>query len=67
MYSDDEGILVDNVLKYEELSQEVERLMERIGVNIPCDLPELKSNAKHIDVFSVLDDNVKNEAAKVFL
>lgn len=66
MYAKNGEVVVDDVLKYEKLNEGMAYVLNKLDININPRLPKLKNNAKHIDAFSVLNSDVKDEAYKIF-
>lgn len=59
LYSDGNEILVDKVLKYEELNSQLSDLYNKYGWKFNG-LPELKTNSRHLDAMEVIDKENKD-------
>lgn len=66
MYSLNNKVSVDRVLEFESLDRELGEVLKKVGINEDFCLPELKSNSRHLDAFSLLYPEVKREALDVF-
>lgn len=67
LYSSENKVLVDRVLKYENLENDLKECLEEIGFSIKdLELPDLKNNARHLDASEMLSQEVKDKAIYVF-
>ena len=67
MYTQDDQIRVNRVLRYENLQGELLSTLAEIGIDISTiELPEMKTNVRHIDAADLLDDEAKALVAASF-
>ncbi|ALM52816.1 hypothetical protein [Halomonas huangheensis] len=59
LYSLGDDVMVDRVLKYEELDKELSDVFSKLGERF-CGLPELKLNSRHVDAGKILEKENKD-------
>lgn len=66
MYTIDNEIKVDKVIRYENLREELDSVLKGIGIEQKYKIPELKTNSRHLDAFDILDFETKSAALDTF-
>ena len=67
LYTENDKLLVNRVLRYENLPDELNSVMRELGLDSArLELPDLKKNARHLDAANILSENIKKRIYKSF-
>ncbi len=67
MYAPEGVVMVDRVLKYENLQSELSEVLDALGLpSHDLELPDLKANVRHLDPAELMDEEAKQLVADGF-
>ena len=67
LYTHNEKLLVDRILRYENLPEEFDSVLKELGLDHEqLEFPDLKNNARHLDADILLNENIKNDIYEQF-